>query len=159
MTRCKTYVLQELPGYRGELTLLMMAGYIGTTGAQLLTPVILDAGFDPSVLPPWAILVAFVWLIPLAGQIGMNPILAVTFIAPLIPSAADLGVEPTAIVVALTAGWAMSGATSPFTATTLLIGSFADISALRVGLVWNGGYAMVCGAALSLWVVTYAFAF
>jgi hypothetical protein len=158
-TRCRTYVLKELPGYRGELTLLMMAGYIGTTGAQLLTPIILGTGFDPSVLPPWAVLVAFVWLIPLAGQIGMNPILAVTLIAPLIPGAADLGVEPTAIVVALTAGWALSGATSPFTATTLLIGSFAGISALRVGLVWNGAYSLVCGAVLSIWVVVYAFAF
>lgn len=157
--RCKSYVLQELPGYRGELILLMMAGYIGTTGSQLLTPVILQTGFDPSILPSWAILVAFVWLIPLAGQFGMNPILAVMLISPLIPGAADLGVEPTAIVVALTAGWALSGATSPFTATTLLIGSFAGISALRVGLAWNGFYSLICGIALSLWVVAYAFAF
>lgn len=156
-SRIKSYVLQELPGYRGELILLMMAGYIGTTGSQLFAPILLHAGFDPSFLPPWAILVCFVWLIPLAGQIGMNPILAVTLIAPLIPDAASLGVEPTAVVVALTAGWALSGATSPFTATTLLIGSFGGISALRVGLVWNRAYALVCGAALSLWVVLYAF--
>ena len=30
--RIETYVLQELPSYRGELTLLMMAGFIGTAG-------------------------------------------------------------------------------------------------------------------------------
>jgi len=101
--------------------------------------------------------VAFVWLIPLAGQVGMNPILAVTLIAPLIPGAASLGVTPTAIVVALTAGWALSGASSPFTATTLLIGSFAGISALRVGWVWNGVYTLLCGIILSIWVVLYAF--
>lgn len=155
--RLRTYVLQELPGYRGELVLLMMAGYIGTVGSQLLGPLMLRAGLDLSAVPPWIILVSFVWIIPMAGQIGMNPILAVTLIAPLIPEAASLGVTPTALVVALTAGWALSGASSPFTATTLLIGSFAGISALRVGLVWNGAYSLLCGLVLSCWVLVYAF--
>jgi len=155
--RVGDYVTKELPGYRGELTLLMMAGYIGTVGSALLGPLMQRAGLDLSVLPAWAILVSFVWLIPLAGQIGMNPILAVTLIAPLIPGADSLGVAPSAIVVALAAGWALSGASSPFTATTLLIGSFAGISALRVGWVWNGVYTLSCGIALSIWVVLYAF--
>lgn len=155
--RIRTYVLQELPGYRGELTLLMMAGFIGTAGSQLLAPLVQMAGFDPTALPAWLILVSFVWIIPFAGQIGMNPILAVTLIAPLIPGAAELGVEPTAIVVAITAGWALSGASSPFTATTLLIGSFAGISATRVGLVWNGAYTLLCGGVLSLWVLAFAY--
>lgn len=155
--RIRTYVLHELPGYRGELTLLMMAGFIGTAGAQLFAPMVQAMGFDPSYLPTWVILVALVWIIPLAGQIGMNPILAVTLIAPLVPAAADLGVEPVALVVAITAGWALSGASSPFTATTLLIGSFAGISATRVGLVWNGAYTLICGVVLSVWVIAFAY--
>ncbi len=100
---------------------------------------------------------SFVWIIPFAGQLGMNPILIVTLIAPLIPSAASLGVDPTALVVALTAGWVMSAASSPFTATTLLIGSFAGVSARHVGLVWNGTFTIVCCFVLSLWVLIYAF--
>ena len=157
--RITAYVLQELPGYRGELTLLMMAGFIGTAGAQLFAPIVQGAGFDVSALPTWVVLVALVWIIPLAGQIGMNPILAVTLIAPLIPAAADLGVQPTALVVAITSGWALSGASSPFTATTLLIGSFGGISASRVGLVWNGAYTLICGVVLSVWVVAFALLF
>ncbi len=154
--RIKVYVLQELPEYRGELTLLMMAGFIGTAGSQLFAPIVEATGFDLSYLPFWIILVMLVWIIPLAGQFGMNPILAVTLIAPLIPDAVDLGVQPTAIVVAITAGWALSGASSPFTATTLLIGSFGGISATRVGLVWNGAYTLICGIVLSFWVVAFA---
>ena len=157
--RIKTYVLQELPSYRGEMTLLMMAGFIGTAGSQLFAPMMQAAGFDPSYLPSWIILVSLVWIIPLAGQIGMNPILAVTLIAPLIPTATDLGVQPIAIVVAITSGWALSGASSPFTATTLLIGSFGGISATRVGLVWNGAYTLICGVVLSIWVITFAYLF
>lgn len=157
--RIKTYVLQELPSYRGELTLLMMAGFIGTTGSQLFAPMMQATGFDPSFMPSWIILVSLVWIIPLAGQIGMNPILAVTLIAPLIPTATDLGVQPVAIVVAITSGWALSGASSPFTATTLLIGSFAGKSATHVGLVWNGAYTLICGVVLSIWVITFAYLF
>ena len=157
--RIKTYVLQELPSYRGELTLLMMAGFIGTAGSQLFAPMMQAIGFDPSYLPSWIILVSLVWIIPLAGQIGMNPILAVTLIAPLIPTATDLGVQPIAIVVAITSGWALSGASSPFTATTLLIGSFGGISATRVGLVWNGAYTLICGVVLSIWVIIFAYLF
>lgn len=156
--RIRDYVLTELPDYRGELVLLMMAGYIGTVGAQLVGPLMLRAGLDLSTVPPWLILVSFVWIIPLAGQVGMNPILAVTLMGPLIPEAASLGVTPTALVVALTAGWALSGASSPFTATTLLIGHFAGISAQRVGLIWNGVYTLICGVVLCFWVLIHAFA-
>ena len=155
--RIKSYALNELPNYRGELTLLMMAGFIGTVGSQLLPPIVLNAGVDVLVFPPWLVILSFVWIIPLAGQIGMNPIMTVTLIAPLIPEAAQLGVQPTALVTAITAGWALSGASSPFTATTLLIGSFAGINALRVGLVWNGLYVLVAGLGLSMWVLVYSF--
>ena len=68
-------------------------------------------------------------------------------------------VTPIAIVAAITAGWALSGASSPFTATTLLIGSFGSISALRVGWVWNGVYTGLCAVVLSGWVLVYAFLF
>ncbi len=157
--RARGYVTVELPGYRSELTLLMMAGYIGTVGSALLVPLIARAGLDVAALPTWLILVSFVWIIPLAGQAGMNPILAVTLLAPLIPAAETLGVAPVALVVAITAGWTLSGASSPYTATTLLIGSFAGISAQRVGLVWNGAYTLICAVVLSGWVVVHAFVF
>jgi len=154
--RFARYSFCELPNYRSEILLLMMAGYIGTVGAPLLEPLLTGLGLDLAALPMPLVLVAFVWLIPLAGQIGMNPILAVTLIAPLVPPAAELGISPTALIVAITAGWALSGVTSPFTATTLLVGSFARISARHVGLRWNGGYFLLTATILSVWVVIYA---
>jgi hypothetical protein len=154
--RLKGYVLRELPGFRGELTLLMMAGYIGTVGAPLVSRMLAGAGIDFTLIPAWLLLVSLVWLIPVAGQIGMNPILAITLALPVIPPPEVLGVPPTALVVAVVAGWALTGANSPFTATTLLIGSFGKISAWRVGWVWNGFYSLVCAILLSAWVVVYA---
>lgn len=152
----RRYAIEELPAYHSELTLLMMAGYIGSVGAALIVPLMARSGVDLAGLPAWVVLVALVWIIPVLGQIGMNPILSVTLLAPLVPSGAALGISPETVVVALTCGWALSGATSPFTATTLLIGSFAGVSATEVGLRWNGGYFFVCALLLTLWVVGYA---
>ncbi|GMG81538.1 hypothetical protein LNKW23_07510 [Paralimibaculum aggregatum] len=144
-----------LPAYRDELVLLMMAGFIGTMGAPLLGPMLAAGGLDLTVLPAWVLLPALVWLVPLTGQIGMNPILAVTLLGPLLPSPEALGVSPVAMVLAITGGWALSGASSPFTATTLLIGAMGGVSARHVGLVWNGLFTLLTGFALSLWVLGY----
>jgi len=151
--RLRRFAGTDLTGYRSELVLLATAGFIGTLGSALIQPMIAASGLDLASLPAWALLLALVWIIPITGQLGMNPILAVSLIAPLLPSAAALGVEPTAIVVAITAGWSLSGITSPYTATTMLVGSFGHVSARRVGLIWNGIYVGVMVVALSGWVV------
>lgn len=156
--RVSRFAFVELPSYRGEVVLLVMAGYIGTVGAPLFEPLVRATGFHPETLPPWIVLTGLIWLIPLAGQIGMNPILAVTLFAPLLPTPAALGVPPSAVVAAITAGWALGGVSSPFTATTLLTGSFGNVSARHVGLRWNGGYMLVALVALPVWINLYAWA-
>lgn len=157
-TRARTweYIVRELPGYRSELVLLVMAGFIGTLGAKLVGPVVVASGLSLTGLPGWLVLVALVWLIPISGQIGMNPILSVSLMAPLLPAPATIGVTPAAVIAALTAGWALSGASSPYTATTLLVGSIARVSPWRVGLGWNGVYTFICALALSAWVAIIA---
>ena len=153
--RLSRFARHDVPGYREEISLLIMAGFIGTAGAPLLQPIVAALGIDLATWPVWVVLPLFVWLVPLLGQLGMNPILAVTLLAPLIPDAASLGVPPSAIVAAIAAGWALSGATSPFTATTLLIGALGGVNATHVGLRWNGAYFLVCAAILTVWVVAY----
>jgi len=61
-------------------------------------------------------------------------------------------VGPELVVLALVSGWALTGASSPFTATNMLVGKFGRVSALRAGLVWNGPYTLVSGMALSAWL-------
>lgn len=143
----------DLPGFRSEFVLIMMAGFIGSLGSILLRPVMSSLGLDLHGIPGQVILVALIWLIPLAGQIGMNPIMSVSILAPLVPPAAQIGVEPNDIIVAITSGWALAGASSPFTATTVFIGAMGGVSASRVGLDWNGPFTIVCGILLSLWII------
>lgn len=155
-TRVKQYLLTEVPGYRGEIALLFMAAVIGSLGSFLLAPLVASHGVDLSAVPALAVLIPLIWLIVLAGQIGMNPILAVSLIIPLLPAPAAMGVSPSAVVAAITAGWALSGATSPFTASVLLLGALGKVSPRRAGLVWNGPYILIVGAILSLWVTLLA---
>ncbi len=154
--RAAGYVVNDLAGYRSEIVLLVMAGFIGTLGAGLLAPLAAGAGIDFAAVPAWALLVAMVWVVPLTGQLGMNPILSVSLLAPLLPHAGDLGISPNAFILAITAGWALSGASSPFTATTLLVGALGRVSALHVGWRWNGAYTLLGGLLLSLWVALAA---
>ncbi len=156
LSQATQYLVRDLPGYRSELLLLTMAGFIGTLGAKLVAPLFAASGYDLTVIPGWLILVALVWLIPITGQIGMNPILSVSLIAPLLPKATEIGVTPAAITTALTAGWALSGASSPFAATNLLVGNIARVRASHVGIVWNGAYTVLSALVLSAWVAFIA---
>ncbi|WP_369241727.1 hypothetical protein [Jiella sp. M17.18] len=140
----------EIPSYRSELLLLVMAGVIGAVGGALLKPLTAGHAIDFGAVPPFVILVAMIWIVPLLGQAGMNPILSVSLLAPLLPSPTAMGVSPNVVVLALTAGWSLAGATSPFTATTLLIGRLGHTTALKVGLVWNRSFVIAAGLALSL---------
>jgi hypothetical protein len=143
------------PAYRSELVLLAMAAFIGTMASGLLQPVV-AGGLDLSSIPGPFVLVALVWLMPITGQLAMNPILGVYLIAPLLPDAAMLGVSPNAIIVALTAGWALSGVSSPYTASTLLVAALGKVTALDAGPRWNGLYTLIGCVILSAWVVIYA---
>ncbi|RFC63171.1 hypothetical protein DYI37_13440 [Fulvimarina endophytica] len=140
----------EIPSYRSEIVLLIMAGIIGSLGASLAVPLLQRSGLDLSTLPIWLIIAAPVWLIPLFGQIGMNPILSVSLFAPILPNPEVIGVSPVAVVCAITAGWSLAGITSPFTATTMLVGRLGHTTAFRVGAFWNRAFFLVAASALTV---------
>lgn len=154
--RLGAFVAQDLPDYRTEVTLIASAGYLGAVGATIAEPVLAGAGIELGAVPPVALLLGLVWIMPLLGQVGANPILSMSLVAPLLPPAAELGLSPNAFAVALIAGWTMTGITSPFTATTLLIGRFGGIRAIEVGWVWNRAYFLGTTGLLCIWVLIHA---
>lgn len=149
----REFIAVTVPNYRAEIMLLSMAAYIGSLGSTLLLPLLSDSVAIAMDIPPWLVLVGLVWLVPLTGQLGMNPVLSVTLLAPLLPAPSAMGISPDMIIVAITAGWALGGASSPFTATTVIVGAIGKVSPWRVGLNWNGGYTIVAGTVLSAWVI------
>ncbi len=153
-SRALQFVTRDIPGYCGEIVLLFMAGFIGSMGSFLLVPMM--RGIDLGLLPPSAILIALIWIIPLTGQLGMNPILAVSLLVPLLPSPQAMGIPPVALVAAITGGWALSGTTSPFTASVLIAAALGRVTPRQAGIGWNGAYTLVMGAILSVWVLVLA---
>lgn len=152
-SRVADFVTGELAAYRGEILLLFMAAFIGSLGAFVLVPLMTAHGPDLTAPPAILIPIAMIWLIPITGQLGMNPILSVSLLIPLLPAPAELGLHPAVLVTAITGGWALSGNTSPFTASVLLVGALGKVRPVHAGLVWNGAYALILGVALSLWVL------
>ncbi|WP_319412888.1 hypothetical protein [uncultured Cohaesibacter sp.] len=155
--RMVNYVQKELPAFRSDLLLLMSAGYIGVVGSSVLVPLMARAGIDLTVLPPWLLLIALLWIMPVMGQLGGNPILTLALVAPLLPDAALFGLEPSCFAVAMLSGWALTGLTSPFTATNIMIGRFGGIPITDVGRVWNRSYFLVSVSLLMVWVLIYAY--
>jgi len=154
--RLAIFSFEELPRARGEFTLIIMAPLIGVLGAGLLQP--LTGGFDmqPDALPAPVLLVIIFWLIPFTGQLGMHPLLIVSFLAPLIPDPTTLGISPAVVVTTITSSWALTNLTSPFTASVLVIARLGNVSPLHAGLKWNGLYGLITGVALSIWISALA---
>ncbi len=150
--RARDFATIEMAGLRAEIVLLAMAGFIGSLGASLVAPVVAASGIDLSGVSAVLLLLGIFWIIPITGQFGMNPILAASLVVPLLPAPAAMGVAPSAVILAITSGWALSGATSPYTASVMMVGQYGGVSALHVGLRWNGLYALLCGVALSGWI-------
>ncbi|OAN75951.1 hypothetical protein A8B82_16275 [Sulfitobacter sp. EhC04] len=154
--RAKAFVSVRLPNMRSELTLLMMAAFIGIVGGDLLEPVITSIGLDLSVVPTPVLLATIIVLIPLCGQAGLNPLLVVVLIAPILPPSETLGITATAEVLALIAGWSLGNISSPFTATASVVGMLGKVSPRTVSNSWNGIYSLVTGVLLIGWVLAYS---
>ncbi|TQS72453.1 hypothetical protein ERN12_01135 [Rhodobacteraceae bacterium] len=149
------FSFMELPSFANEVVLLSMAGFIGSVAGAILAPLIAQSGLDLTALPAWVVLISPIVLIPLGGQLGMNPILFVSLFGPIMPTPEALGVSPTAVVMALTAGWAIAATTSPFTASVMLTARLGDVSPGTVSLKWNGLHSLVCAVLLSGWVLMW----
>ncbi|MBT9383546.1 hypothetical protein KM176_06735 [Pseudooceanicola sp. CBS1P-1] len=146
------YLFRDLPNFKGELTLLSTAGFIGSVAGALLAQWIATAGFDLSAVPARLLLVLPLLLVPLAGQLGLNPILFVSMFAQLLPAPAALGITPISMVLALTGGWALTAPTSPFTASVMIISRLGGVSPREVALRWNGVFVALAALGLAIWV-------
>lgn len=147
------FINNDIYEYKSELVILIMAAFIGIMASSLINIIASDKLSVLESLSPILILISIVWIMPLFGQIGMNPILSVYLIGPLIPNAEILGISPNSIILALTAGWALSGISSPYTASTLLIARLGKVAPIHAGLKWNGWFTIIGGMLLSIWII------
>lgn len=127
---------------------LGLSGFIGRVLADVIPVAALTAQMDLAVVPGWLFLAVLPILITLGGQVAISPIVLVVFIGQVVQSFPVLPADPTNIVFALSAGWAISMFASPNATATLLISATTNIPPTTLTWKWNLHYAMICYVVL-----------
>jgi len=138
------------PGLARSAIALGLSGFIGRMLADVLPVETLTAQIDLNGVPGWLFLAALPVLITLGGQIALSPIILVVFIGQVIQTLPILPADPTNIVFALSAGWALSMFASPNATATLLISATTKLAPTTLTWRWNLKYAAVCYVVLVL---------
>ena len=132
------------PGLARSAIALGLSGFIGRMLADVLPIEALTAQVDLAGLPGWMVLAALPVLITLGGQIALSPIILVVFLGQVIQTLPNLPADPTNIVFALSAGWALSMFASPNATATLLISATTKLAPTTLTWGWNLKYGAVC---------------
>ena len=136
------------PGLARSAIALGLSGFIGRTLAVVLPMDTLTAHLDLADVPGWLFLAILPVLITLGGQIALSPIILVVFIGQVVQTIPSLPADPTHIVFALSAGWAISMFASPNATATLLISATTNVPPTRLTWEWNLRYGILCYAIL-----------
>lgn len=127
---------------------LGLSGFIGRTAAEILPVAALSEHIDFASIPGWAFLAMLPALISIGGQIALSPIILVVFIGQVVQTLPALPADPTHVVFALSAGWALSMFMSPNSTATLLISATSKIPPTTLTWQWNLRYGMICYVVL-----------
>ncbi|QEE34952.1 hypothetical protein FTO60_04000 [Octadecabacter sp. SW4] len=136
------------PGLARSAIALGLSGFIGRALADVLPMDTLTAQLDFAGVPGWLFLASLPILITLGGQVALSPIILVVFIGQVVQTIPSLPADPTNIVFALSAGWAISMFASPNATATLLIAATTNIPPTRLTWGWNLRYGLVCYVVL-----------
>jgi len=142
-----TITLQrQLPWLLGplgsEVVVLGSAGYMGHLWVALIDPQVLAHSLTWLVpLGAWNAVLAML-LVLVAAQIGLNPIISVTLLAGVLPTLNISGLTPPLIGASLLVGWSLALASSPLTASMLILSRLSGVSTLRIGYRWNGAFVL-----------------
>lgn len=127
---------------------LGLSGFIGRALAEVLPVAALSQHLDLAAMPGWLFLAMLPILITLGGQIALSPIILVVFIGQVVQAFPALPADPTHIVFALSAGWAVAMFTSPNATATLLISATSKIPPTTLTWRWNLRYGAICYVVL-----------
>jgi hypothetical protein len=138
----------ETAGLARSAIALGLSGFIGRAAAEVLPLAEMSNHFDLTAIPGWLFLAFLPLLITLGGQIALSPIILVVFIGQVVQAFPVLPADPTHIVFALSAGWAISMFASPNATATLLISATSKIPPTSLTWRWNLRYGAICYVVL-----------
>jgi len=129
-----------LGGIGNEVVALGSGAYLGSLSVALLDPAQLEGVSTLLVaLGSWLPVLALLMVVVLA-QVGINPIISVTFLTSMVAQVGLEGVSLPLLGAALLAGWSLTMVSSPFTAAMMIMSRFTGMTARQIGLRWNGAF-------------------
>lgn len=147
MTRVVGILIEAAPKLTRSAMALGLSGFIGRAAAEVLPFAEIAHRFDIGSMPGWVFLSILPMLVVLGGQIALSPILVVVLLGEVMKAIPVLPADPTMIVFALSAGWALSMSASPNATATLLISATTGIAPTTLTWRWNLRYALICYTA------------
>ena len=152
--RIKRLVLQRLPRESLETVMFSTSGMIGIMLSAIIEPAWIVALTRP--IPPQIVPVLVFWAVIATGQLGISPVISVVVIGGALGAPGVVDVSPFALAAALTAGWSLTVAWSPFTGSVLTVARISGVAANTVGRGWSGRYSLASAAAVTLFVAAIA---
>lgn len=139
-----TLLTRRLPdvlgGIGNEVVALGSGAYLGYLSVALLDPAQLEGVATLLVaLGSWLPVLALLLIVVLA-QVGVNPIISVTFLTSMVAQIGLEGVSLPLLGAAMLAGWSLTMVSSPFTAAMMIMSRFTGMTAGQIGLRWNGAF-------------------
>lgn len=129
-----------LGGIGNEVVALGSGAYLGYLSVAMLDPAQLEGISSLLVaLGSWLPVMTLLMVVVLA-QVGINPIISVTFLTSMVAQVGLEGVSLPLLGAALLAGWSLTMVSSPFTAAMMIMSRFTGMTARQIGLRWNGAF-------------------
>ncbi len=143
LARGKEIVTQSIPKSSPEALTLSVAGYSGIMAAGLTDADALADLIGLDGIPPLVVYLAVAAIVPLASNLAIPAMLAVTFLGSLFSALPQLGLDPTILGFALIIGWGLNLIGSPFSATSLVLARVTGIPGVTLSWRWNGLYSLI----------------
>ena len=130
-------------GIGNEIVALGSGAYLGYLSVALLNPAQLkDIAEILMYIGNWLPVLAMM-LIVLLAQLGVNPIISVTFLTSMVAQAGPAELSLPLLAAAMLAGWSLTMMSSPFTAAMMIMSRFTGMTARQICLSWNGAFLTI----------------
>lgn len=137
-------------GMRNEIFIFACSAVVGGL-VGLMVPVEQLVGHI-SMTPLLLFLIGLFGMLGIMGLalVGVAPIISMSICAALLAQLASHGIDPLPPAVALLSGFSLAMLISPYGASALLLGRYAQLSPWRVAVVWNGRFVLLAVIPLAL---------
>jgi len=154
--RLKTVSFISMPQGSPEAITLACAGYCGICAAGLVDPHWFAESVGLAHWPDLAIYGAAMLIPPALSNIGLPPLMVITFFGALLSALPGLDFDPTLLAMAFCVGWALNLTGSPFSVTAIILARITGISGRQLTWRWNGWFSAVSFILSALVLVAFS---